>query len=82
MADDIPPQPLEYEGLGPKPEPESVVAEARAAVKGAADRVADAIEAGQRPGMPLDILAKIARAAPLGSLLAAFLLGVAVARRR
>jgi len=32
--------------------------------------------------MPLSILSHIAREAPLGSLLIAFLLGVAVARRR
>jgi hypothetical protein len=32
--------------------------------------------------MPLSILANVAREAPLGSLLVAFLLGVAVARRR
>ena len=45
-------------------------------------RVGDAIEKGQKPGMPLSILSNIAREAPLGSLLVAFLLGVAVARRR
>ena len=52
------------------------------AVKGAASRVGDAIETGRKPGMPLSILSNIAREAPLGSLLVAFLLGVAVARRR
>jgi len=45
-------------------------------------RVSGAIEAGRRPGMPLSILTNIAREAPLGSLLIAFLLGIAVARRR
>jgi hypothetical protein len=34
------------------------------------------------PGMALSILSNIAREAPLGSLLVAFLLGVAFARRR
>src|ERR1035438_9781205 len=43
---------------------------------------ADAIKAGRKPGMPLSILSNVAREAPLGSLLIAFLLGVAVARRR
>ena len=52
------------------------------AVKGTANRVSGAIEAGRRPGMPLSILSNIAREAPLGSLLIAFLLGIAVARRR
>jgi hypothetical protein len=41
----------------------------------------DAIETG-KPGMPLDVLSNLARETPLGSLLIAFLLGIAVARRR
>jgi hypothetical protein len=52
------------------------------AVRGAAHRVADAYETGKKPGMPLSVLSNIAREAPLGSLLVAFLLGMAVARRR
>ena len=40
------------------------------------------IEAGRKPGMPLSILTNIAREAPLGSLLVAFLLGIAIGRRR
>jgi hypothetical protein len=52
------------------------------AVKGTAHRVSNAIDAGWKPGMPLSILSSIAREAPLGSLLVAFLLGVALARRR
>ena len=58
------------------------------AVKNAAGFVGDAIDKGRKaidegrkPGMPLSILSNIAREAPLGSLLVAFLLGVAVARR-
>jgi len=49
---------------------------------GAVHRVSGAIEAGRKPGTPLSILSAIAREAPLGSLLVAFLLGIAVARRR
>jgi hypothetical protein len=82
MADDIPPQPFVYEGLDPVPETKSTIDEVSDAVKGAASRVSDAIETGRKPGMPLSILSNIAREAPLGSLLVAFLLGVAVARRR
>jgi hypothetical protein len=52
------------------------------AVRGAAHRVVDAYETGKKPGMPLSVLSNIAREAPLGSLLIAFLLGMAVARRR
>ena len=81
MADEIPPE-FMYEGLDPIPEPKSAIEELSDAIKGAASRVGDAIEAGRRPGMPLSILSNITREAPLGSLLVAFLLGVAVARRR
>jgi hypothetical protein len=73
VSDDSPLPPFAYEGLDPVPEPKSTIAE---------HRVRDAIEAGRKPGMPLSILANIAREAPLGSLLIAFLLGIAVARRR
>jgi hypothetical protein len=82
MSDDNPQPPFVYEGLDPVPEPKSTIAEVSEAVKGAANRVGDAIEKGRKPGMPLSILSNIAREAPLGSLLVAFLLGVAVARRR
>ncbi len=82
MTDDAPTQPFIYEGLDPVPESKSTIEEVSDAVKGAASRVSDAIETGRKPGMPLSILSNIAREAPLGSLLVAFLLGVAVARRR
>ena len=82
MSDDSPLTPFAYEGLDPVPEPKSTIAEVSEAVKGIVNRVSGAIEAGRKPGMPLSILSNIAREAPLGSLLIAFLLGVAVARRR
>lgn len=82
MSDEAPPPPYIYEGLDPASEPKSTIAEASDAVKGTVHRVGDAIEAGRKPGMPLSILSNIVREAPLGSLLVAFLLGVAVARRR
>jgi hypothetical protein len=81
MADDNPHQPYIYEGLDPVPEPKSAIAEASEAVKGTIKGIGDAIETGRRPGMPLSVLSNIAREAPLGSLLVAFLLGVIVARR-
>ena len=80
MSDESPP--LVYEGLDPVPEPKSAIAEISEAVSGAVNRVSSAIEAGRKPGMPLSILSNITREAPLASLLMAFLLGVAVARRR
>lgn len=82
MSDDSPQAPFVYEGLDPVPEPKSTIAEVSEAVKGTVNRISGAIEAGRKPGMPLSILSNIAREAPLGSLLIAFLLGVAVARRR
>jgi hypothetical protein len=82
MSDDTPRAPFVYEGLDPSPEPKSTVAEVSEAVKGTVHRIRDAINTGRKPGMPLSILSNIAREAPLGSLLAAFLLGVVVARRR
>jgi hypothetical protein len=82
VSDDIPLAPLAYEGLDPVLQPASTIAEVSEAVKGTVHRVSAAIEASRKPGMPLSILSNIAREAPLGSLLVAFLLGVAVARRR
>jgi hypothetical protein len=82
MTEDSPLAPYAYEGLDPVPEPKSTIAEVSEAVKGTANRVSGAIKAGRKPGMPLSVLSNIAREAPLGSLLLAFLLGVAVARRR
>jgi hypothetical protein len=82
VSDDTPLAPFVYEGLDPVPEAKSAISEVSDAVKGIVNRVGGAIEAARRPGMPLSILSNIAREAPLGSLLIAFLLGVAVARRR
>jgi hypothetical protein len=82
MNDENPPQHFVYEGLDPAPAPKSTIAEVSDAVTGTVHRIADVIDAGRKPGMPLSILSNIAREAPLGSLLIAFLLGVAVARRR
>ena len=82
MTDQTPHSTYVYEGLDPVPEAKSALAEMADALKGAADRVTEAIDNGRKPGMPLSILSNIAREAPLGSLMVAFLLGVAVARRR
>jgi hypothetical protein len=82
MTNEFPTQPYVYEGLDPAPEPKSAIDEMSDAVKGAANRIGDAIEKGRKPGMPLSILSNVVREAPLGSLLVAFLLGIAVARRR
>jgi hypothetical protein len=82
MSDDTPSPPLVYEGLDPAPEPKPAIEKVSEAVKGTVHRIGDAIDIGRKPGMPLSILSNIVREAPLGSLFVAFLLGVAVARRR
>jgi hypothetical protein len=82
MTDDAPPPPFIYDGLDPVLEEKTIIGEVTDAVKGTARRISDAVDSGRRPGMPFSILSNIAREAPLGSLLVAFLLGVAVARRR
>ena len=87
MADDLQP-PFIYEGVDPvdytdrAPGVTETLSRAAHKVSEAAHTVGNAYESARKPGMPLSILANIAREAPLGSLLAAFLLGVAVARRR
>jgi hypothetical protein len=60
----------------------SVADRAAETIRSASHRISDAIDAGRGPDMPLDILARLVREAPLHSLAIAFLLGVAVARRR
>jgi hypothetical protein len=82
VSDESPLAPFVYEGLDPVPEPKSTITEVSEGLRATANRVSSAIEAGRKPGMPLSILSNIAREAPIGSLLIAFMLGVAVARRR
>ena len=82
MTDDIPLSPYIYEGLDPPAEQKSAFTQASEAVTGTVRGISDAIEAGRKPGRPLSILSNIAREAPLGSLLVAFLLGFALGRRR
>jgi hypothetical protein len=89
MTDDRTVPPFVYEGLDPVAEPKSAVAQAWELLSepvefgtAAVHRVGEAIDKGRKPGMPLSILSSVAREAPLGSLLVAFLVGVAVGRRR
>lgn len=82
MTDENPSPPFVYDGLDPVPEPKSTISDAADAVKDTARRIGDVIDRGRKPGMPLSVLSNIAREAPLGSLLVAFLLGIAIARRR
>jgi hypothetical protein len=88
MTEDVPP-PLFIEAIDVTDDDKSVVEKASesvqevaAGVKTAAAHVGAVYQKARKPGMPLSVLANVAREAPLGSLLVAFLLGVAVARRR
>jgi ElaB/YqjD/DUF883 family membrane-anchored ribosome-binding protein len=63
--------------------------EAKEPIQSAADtvrvttqRLGEAIDAGRRPGAPLDRLANWAREAPLHAVTVAFLVGVLLGRRR
>ncbi|WP_426441565.1 hypothetical protein [Bradyrhizobium genosp. P] len=51
-------------------------------LRAAVDRLSSAIAASRRPGGALATVSAVTREAPLASLFVAFLLGVAVARRR
>jgi hypothetical protein len=82
MSDDPSLPPFIYEGLYPVEDKKSAIDTFAGIVKRAAKQVSDAIESGRKPGMPLSILSSSARKAPLASVLIAFLLGVAIARRR
>jgi hypothetical protein len=82
MSADFREPPYVYEGLDPVRQKKSMFAEASDVAKSAAVSLGQTIEKGRKPGMPLDILSKLTREAPLGSLAVAFLLGLIVARRR
>jgi hypothetical protein len=69
-------------GAGAQSEPGSLAGQAAQAFRSASQRVNEAIEAVQEPGMPLDILARATRQAPLQALAVAFLVGVLFTRRR
>ena len=81
MSNEFQPPPFVYDGLDPVRERKPIFAEATDVVNSVVTYVGDAIARGRKPGMPLSILSNVTREAPLGSLLVAFLLGVAVARR-
>lgn len=86
---DFPDPPFIYEGAdnipGEKPraipgkKSEASVSES---VSRAINAIQHAIHTAKQPGMPLSILSNVTREAPLGSLLVAFVLGIAVGRRR
>jgi hypothetical protein len=62
------------------PEEPSTAAKVADGIKTATGAVSDAIESGRQPGMPLDVLARAVREAPLAALAIAFMVGVVFAR--
>ena len=62
------------------PEEPSTASKIVDGIKVAGSTVGDAIETGLEPGMPLDIVVKAVREAPLAALAIAFMLGVVFAR--
>ena len=82
MSHDQAHPPFIYEGLDPAREKKSAIGNFADVVGQAAKQVRNAVESGRKPGMPLSVLSNVAREAPLASLLIAFLLGAATARRR
>ena len=81
MANDLPNQPFIYEGVEPISGKENEGRTLTEKITRAAQDVGNAYDKAREPGMPLSVLSNIAREAPLGSLFAAFLLGMFVARR-
>jgi hypothetical protein len=82
VTDEAPLSPYVYEGLDPVAERRSTRSALSEGVRDTIGLVNTTIDAARKPGMPLGILSSITREAPLGSLMVAFLLGVAFARRR
>jgi hypothetical protein len=58
------------------------IGEVTGALAAAVDRLSGAVANARRPGKPLAIISAMTREAPLSSLIIAFMVGIAVARRR
>ena len=58
------------------------IAEVSAALRAAVDRLSSTLAHARQPGKPLATISAVTRQAPLASLLVAFMLGMAMRRRR
>ena len=58
------------------------ITEVSATLRGAVERLSEAVATARQPGKPLATVSAITREAPLTSLFVAFLFGIAIARRR
>ena len=80
---ELPPQPgMAERAIDTAADVSRTIGEVTGALKGAVDRLSDAVKTARRPGHSLSTISAITREAPLASLFVAFLFGVAVARRR
>ena len=86
MSFDTPESPLQpgmdERAIDAATEVSRTVTEVSNGLRAAINRLSDAIAAPRRPGGALATVSAVTREAPLASLFVAFLLGVAVARRR
>lgn len=81
------PQPVSQPGMAERDidaatDVSHTIGEVAGGLRTAVDRLTAVIEDARQPGGPLSTVAAITREAPLASMFVAFLLGVAVARRR
>jgi len=65
----------------PQPETKSTIDQATETIQSATRRVGEVVDAARQPDMPLDVLTKLVRQAPLPALGIAFLIGIIIARR-
>jgi hypothetical protein len=82
-----PPQPTPQRGLAERAidtatDVSRTITEVSAGLQTAVDRLSRVIATARQPGKPLWTISTVTREAPLASLFVAFLLGVALARRR
>jgi len=78
----VPPPSMAERAIDTATDVSRTIEEVTAGLQVAVDRLRAAIESAQRPGQPLSKLRATTRQAPLTSLFIAFLLGVAITRRR
>ncbi|MBU6461194.1 MAG: hypothetical protein KGK01_14825 [Bradyrhizobium sp.] len=79
----MPPQPgMAERAIDTATDISRTLADVSTTLRAAVDRLSDAIIAARQSGRPLSTISAVTREAPLASLFAAFLFGVAVARRR
>jgi hypothetical protein len=78
----VPPPSMAERAIDTATDVSRTIEEVTVGLQAAVERLRAAIESAQRPGQPLAKLRATTREAPLTSLFIAFLLGVAITRRR